>query len=149
PGGDLLDELGGASWYRRAGIEQSGDFARGLDFVGMAEGFVYRRVVLLDHGFTALAVGLLYGVLDGGDGLFAGQHAADGEETGLHDGVDAAAHARGFGDFVTIDDVEFQLFVDDLLLHLARQFVPDVGGSEGAVEQKSGAGFGALQHIEA
>ena len=49
------------------------------------------------------------------------QHAADGEEAGLHDGVDAAAHAGIVGHLVAVDHVELELLVDDLPLHRARQ----------------------------
>ena len=110
---------------------------------------IHRGVVLLHDGVAALAVGLLDGVLDGGDGLFARQDAGDGEEAGLHDGVDAAAHAGDLGDLVAVDDVELQLLGDDLVLHGARQLVPDLVGIEGAVEQEGGAGFGELQHVDA
>ena len=93
PGGDLLHELGRRGGDRRADIERRGDLARNWYLVEVAEGRIHRREILLHHAFAALAVGLLDGVLDGGDGFFARQHAADGEEAGLHDGVDAAAHA--------------------------------------------------------
>ena len=83
--------------------------AGNLHFVQVVERGIHRGVVLLHDRFAALAVGLLDGVLDGGDGLFARQHAGDGEEAGLHDGVDAAAHAGDLGHLVAIDDVELQL----------------------------------------
>jgi hypothetical protein len=43
--------------------------------------------------FALFAIRLLDGLLDLGDGLIARQYAGDGEEAGLHDGVDARAHA--------------------------------------------------------
>jgi hypothetical protein len=50
------------------------------------------------HHFLALAaVGLLDGVFDLLDGFLARQHAGQGEEAGLHDRVDARAHAGGLG----------------------------------------------------
>ena len=39
------------------------------------------------------AVGLFDRLLDAGDGLVLRQDAGDGEEAGLHHGVDAPAHA--------------------------------------------------------
>ena len=80
-----------------------------LDLVQVCQGLVNSSIVLLDHGFTALAVGFLDGILDGGDGFIFGQHTADREEAGLHNGVDAAAHANFFGDIVSIDHVEFEI----------------------------------------
>ena len=125
-GEHVCDEVRGGGGDRRPQVEQRGDLVRNLHFVQMAERRIHRGEVLLHDRFAALAVGLLDGVLDGGDGLFARQHAADGEEAGLHDGVDAAAHAGDLGHFVAIDDVELQLLGDDLLLHQARQLVPDL-----------------------
>jgi len=95
-----------------------------LDLVEVAEGRIHGGEILLHHAFAALAVSLLDGVLDGLDGFLARQHSADGEEARLHDGVDATAHAGLLGHIVTVDDVELQLLVDDLLLHQAGQVVP-------------------------
>ena len=107
--GDSLHELGRGGRTPADGMSNSaGDLAGDLDFVQMAEGCIHRREILLHDAFAALAVGLLDDVLDGGDGLFARQHAADGEEAGLHDGVDAAAHAGLLGDFVAVDHVELR-----------------------------------------
>ena len=100
----------------------AGNLRRDLHFVEMVERRVHRREVLLHDAFAALAVGLLDGVLDGRDGFVARQHAADGEEAGLHDGVDALAHAGLLGHFVAVDDVELQLLLDDLLLHRAGRW---------------------------
>jgi hypothetical protein len=61
--------------------------------VQVGEGGVDRGEVPLDDLLAPLAVGLPDGVLDAGDGLLAGQHSGDGEEAGLHHGVDALAHA--------------------------------------------------------
>ena len=75
-------------------------------------------------------------MLDGGDGLLAREHAADGEEAGLHDGVDAHPHAGLLRHLVGVDDVEPQLLLDDLLLRRLGQVVPDLVRSILAVEQK-------------
>jgi hypothetical protein len=70
----------------------------------------HRRIdggeVLLHHRVAALAVGLLDGLLDLLDGLVGGKHAADGEEAGLHDGVEAVAHSGVARHGVAVDDVE-------------------------------------------
>jgi len=117
--------------------------------VEVAQGGVHGGEVLLHDAGAALAVGLLDGVLDGFDGFLARQHTADGEETGLHDGVDAATHAGFLGHLVTVDDVKLQLLVDDLLLNQAGQVVPNVVGAVDAVQQEGGAVLGGPQHVDA
>ncbi len=104
-------------------------------------------VVLLDHVLAALAVGLLDRVLDLRDRLLAGQDARDREEAGLHDRVDARAHAGGLGHLVGVDHVELQLLLDDLLLHLAGQVVPHLVGGERRVQQEHRARPGIGEHV--
>ena len=127
----------------------AGGFGRDFDFVQVGQGLVHGFEVLLDDRLAAFAVGLLDGMLDLLDGLFARQDAGDGEEAGLHDGVDAAAHAGQFGHFVGVDVVEFELLVDDRLLDFDRQVVPDFVGAENAVEQEGAARLGIFEDIVA
>ena len=118
-----------------------------LDFVEMGEGCVDGGEVLGDNGFAALAVGLLDGLLDLLDGFIARQHAADGEEAGLHDGVDAGAHAGFAGYGVAIDDIELDLLAQHALLGALGELVPDFGGRVGRVEQEDRAGHGCFKHV--
>ena len=120
---------------------------RDLHFMQVFQRRIDRREVLLHHRLAALAVGLLDRVLDLLDGFILGQHAADGEEARLHDGVDAPAHARVFRHLVAVDDEELQLLVDDVLLHVARQFVPHFVGTVHAVQQERAAGHRILQNV--
>jgi hypothetical protein len=62
--------------------------------VQVGEGFVDGGEVLLDDLVALLAVGLLDGVLDLAIASSLGQDAGDGEEAGLHDGVDARRPCR-------------------------------------------------------
>ena len=78
-----------------------------------------RRKFFGDNGFAAFAVGFLDGLFDLFDGCFAGQDAADGEEAGLHDGVDAGAHAGFAGTVYAVDDVELDFLAKMLLLDLS------------------------------
>ena len=52
------------------------------------------------------------------NGFILRQDAADGEETGLHDGVDASAHAGFCSDIIRIDDIEIEILFDDNLSEL-------------------------------
>ena len=83
-----------------------GDAARHRDLVEVGEGLVHGGEVPPHDLGALLAVGLLEALLDLRDGLVAGQHAGDGEEAGLHDRVDAAAHAGLPGHRVGVDGVD-------------------------------------------
>ena len=96
----------------------------------MSEGRVDGGEVLGDHGFAALAIGLLDGFLDLLDGFIAGQHAADGEEAGLHDGVDAGAHAGFAGYGVAIDDIELDLLASTWLSWVLRGSLSQTSAAE-------------------
>ena len=74
---------------------------------------VHGGEISFDDSFAALAVSLANRFPDGFDGLFARQHAADGKEASLHDGVDAAAHSGIARDFVSVDDEKLQALLDD------------------------------------
>ena len=100
----------------------------------MRKRLVDRGVVHLDDFFAFLAVGLGNGLFDPGDGLIRIHHVGQFEETDLHDGIDAPAHAGIPGHAVGIDGVEMYVLVDDLLLQSLRQFVPQFIGAVGAVQ---------------
>ncbi len=105
-----------------------------VDLVEVCEGAVDRVVVELDDLVALLAVGLFDGVLDLGDRLVAGQDARDGEEAGLHDGVGAAAHAGLASHLGGVDAIDLEFEVDDRLLDLAREVLPDLVGRVGRVD---------------
>ena len=123
--------------------------ARDFNFVQMSDRRIHGGKVFLNDGIAALSVGFLNGALDGGDRFLARQHAADGEEAGLHDGVDAAAHSRLPRDRISVDHVKFQFLFQNLLLHFARQMVPDLIGGEGRIQQERCARFGRAEDVRA
>ncbi len=146
---NILHKSGSGGGNRRTKLDLAGGLGRNRDLVKVGEGAVHGGKVLLHHGFAALAVSLLDRLLDSGDGFIAGQHAADGEEAGLHDGVDAPAHAGFLGHAVAVDHVEPQFLGDDLPLHGTGQLIPDFILAERAVEQENRAGVSGLEHINA
>ncbi len=87
-------------------------------------------------------------MLDGGDRLVARQHAGDGEEAGLQDGIDARAEAEVLRHLAGVDDVELQLAVDDAFLDRQRQVVPHRVRPVGRVEQEGGALPRRAQHVQ-
>ena len=112
-----------------------------------AKRFVHRREILGDHRL-ALCEPYVLRI----DSLMcrsplARQHAGDGEEAGLQHGVGARPEPDLLGDLAGVDDEKAQLLVDDLLLHRARQMVPDLVGADAALEQEGGAGRGEAQHV--
>ncbi len=123
--------------------------SRDLDLEQVGERLVHGGHVLL-HDFLALAaVGLLDGVFDLLDGLLARQHAGEREEAGLHDGIDARAHAGGLGDADRVNHVELDLLLDQGLLGRPRELVPDLVHAVVRVEQERAAGHQVLEHVVA
>ena len=110
---------------------------------------IHGREVLANDRFSSFAVGLLDRVLDGGDCLITRQHSADGEEAGLHDGVNAPAHARCARHFYRVNHVEAQFLLQDCLLCGARKIVPNLVRTERTVEKEDRPGLGCLQNVEA
>ena len=128
---------------------RAGDLGGHLDLEQVGERLVHRGDVLLHHLLALAAVGLLDGVFDLLDGLLARQHAGQGEEAGLHDGVDARAHAGGLGDREGVDHVELQLLLDQGLLGGPGKLVPDFVRAVVRVEQERAAGHQVLEHVVA
>ena len=145
----VLHKLGRGFRNRAAHIEPAGDGVGNRHLVHMVERRVHGGVVLPNHRFAALAVSLVNRLLDLRDRFLARQDAGDREEAGLHDRVDALAHAGVLGDLVAVDHIELQLFLDDLLLHFSREVVPDLARAERAVEQERSADIGRAQHVQA
>ena len=77
------------------------------------------------------------------------QDAADREEAGLHDGVDAAAHAGLFSHGVAVHHVELQLLFDDLLLDGAREMVPNLVRAVKRIQQERCARPRGPEHVHA
>ena len=130
----LLHEFGRGGGDGRPDVELSRHCVRNFHLMQVSQSFVHCCEVLLHHAFAALAVSLLDGMLDGGDGFVGRQHTANREEAGLHDGVDAPTHAGIVAHPVTVYHVKLELLIDDLPLHGARQVVPDFVRPVDAVE---------------
>ena len=144
----LLDELGSFRGHRRGHGDRAGDRVRHFDFMQVIESGVDGGKVLLNHGLAALAVCLLDRLLALGDRFLTREDAADGEEAGLHDRVDADPHAGLLAHLVAVDHVELELFLDDLFLNFLGQVIPHLVSFVRAVEEEGGAGHSRLQHIE-
>ena len=80
--------------------------------------------------------------------LVAGEHTGEGEEAGLHDGVDPPAHPGGLGNLHRVDDVELQLLLQHRLLELARQLVPQLVRGIRRVDQHHRSGRRQLEHVQ-
>jgi len=91
-----------------------------VDFVQSRQRRVHGGAVFVHDGLAAFAVGLGDGFFDGRDRLLARQNATQREETGLHDGVNAAAHAVFVRHLEGVDDEETQLLSEDRFLHRTR-----------------------------
>ena len=146
-GGDLLDELGGLGRDRGRHLVDAGRGRGDLDLEDRVARGVDALPVLLDDVHALLGVGLLGVLLELGDGLVLGEDAGDLEERGLEHGVGARAHAGRLGDLGGVDHVEADLLVDDLLLDLVGEVLPDLVGRVGRGEEEGGAVLGLGEHV--
>ena len=97
--------------------------------VQMRQRRVDRGAVLLDHGRPGLAIGRFDRLPDMGQRVLARQDAGDGEEAGLHDGVDAHPETRRARDFVGVDDEDARaLFEQRAFAPRARRCCQTVSG---------------------
>ena len=126
----------------------AGDGGAQGHFVQVGQGGIHSLDVLGHHFVTLLAVGLLDGFLNVADGFIGRNHTGEVEEAGLHDHVDAAAHARGLGHLEGINAVHLDVLVDNLLLHAGGQAVPHLVSGHRGVDEEGGAGGGVLQEVE-
>ena len=107
------------------------------------------RKILLYYGFAPLPVSFLDGVLDGSDSFRRRQHATNRKEASLHDGVDSAAHARLARDSVSVDHIKLELLLEDGLLHLPREMVPNFVRPKRGIQQECSSIFGCREHVHA
>jgi hypothetical protein len=145
---DALHEIGRTGGDDRS-HRQGADLGSGRDLIEVLERGIDRSEVALYDFRSLFSVGLLDGLLDLGDRFLARQDAGYREEAGLHDRVDAAAHADFAGHSVGVDGVKGELLLDDLLLDLPGQVLPDLVLREGSIQEEDASGHGVLEHVEA
>ncbi|CAB4853453.1 unannotated protein [freshwater metagenome] len=147
--GHLLHEIGGIAADRRA-TQIGGRHGGGNRHpVQVLQRFVDCGHVAFHHDIATGAVALLDCALQLAQRIFGGQHAGEAEETGLHDGVDTAGEASISGNRGSVDGVQLQLPIDDLLLHLSGETVPHVVGAVRRVDQHRRASGSEPQHVHA
>ncbi len=121
------------------------------DFVQMRQRVVHGLQIHLDDFIALLAVGFLDGILDRVNRLVLRQHAGQREETDLHDGVDASAHAAVARDLGGVNDVEFRLLREQGLLHRRWQRGPNLVFANTACSAKTcrrAPGCGASRSVQ-
>jgi hypothetical protein len=90
----------------------------------MCERGIYGREVLPNNRFPSFAVALADELFDLLERFFARQHAAQREETRLHNRIDAIAELRLPRHASRVDNEYFQPLIDDRLLNRTRELVP-------------------------
>ena len=104
-------------------------------------------MVAFQHRGAALAVALLDGRLDRGDRLVVGEEVGEREEARLEHRVDPVAESVGPRHRAGVDDPDPEVLVDDGLLRLPGQVVPDLIGRVRGVDQKGRAVAGDRQQV--
>src|SRR5207247_6660350 len=127
----IANKVGGARRHRGKDVKRSRYPVWDLYFKQMSQSLVHRIKILFENGLAAVAIGLFDSFFDGCDGVGRRQDAADGEEAGLHDGVDAAPHFCVASYSVGIDDENTQSSLDYLLLEFTAPADPHFGRCKG------------------
>ena len=127
--GNFPDEFRSIGRNRRQAMESRGNVVRIFNFVHMSQRSINGFEVFLNNGIAFFAVGFLNRVFNFGNCLIFGQNVRNSEEAGLHDGVNALAHAGFAGNFNSVNGVEFQFFADDFFLNFNRQMIPNFFGA--------------------
>src|SRR6185437_12785863 len=112
-----------------------------------AQGLIYSVQILLDDFFTLLAVGNADRLANGLYRLLPRQHLGNGKEAYLHDGIHAGPHAGFARDFIGIDYVKLCFLRDQLFLYAPGQAIPDLIGSEWAIQQEDPTRHERLEHV--
>ena len=144
--GHLLDEVGRVVGHRKHERAVASGLAQG-NVAQPTDRQVDGGEVAIDDSLAALRVRLLHEALDAGDRVGRGQHAGEVEETGLHDRVDAVAHANFFGNGERIDHPQIDRLVDELLLDVSGQLIPDLVRPIWRVEQDRRSVLGELDDL--
>ncbi len=113
---------------------------------GIAAG-VHGRIVHVDDILALLAVGLLDRLLHLLDGLVERNDVGDLEERRLHDRVGARTQSQLGGDLRGVDDIEVDLVLGEVSLHVRGQRLAGRSGVVHRVEQERAAGLQALEHV--
>ncbi|MOA08487.1 hypothetical protein D3C78_1282590 [compost metagenome] len=113
----------------------------------VSQGIVHRREVARHHLGPLAGIALLYALLDQRNRLVPRQDPGQGEEAGLHYGVDAIAHAVLLGHPIPIDAVELDIEGADAGAQPLWQLGPDLACLIGGIEQQGRPLGGVLQQI--
>src|SRR5215213_3621010 len=134
---------------RLPALKRGSNLLWNFHLVKILKSAIHSFKVFHHDGFTTLAVCFFNGMLDFCDGCFAGKNAADSEESCLHDGVHASAHSGLLSDLITVDHIEFEVFLQDVFLHLDGKLIPYFLGTIQTIEQEYGAALSIFKHVHA
>ena len=102
----------------------------------IGESIIYRLYVLVNNVITFFAIRLPDGGLDFFYSFFTGKHTGYGKKAGLHNRVDALAHAARMGYFIGIYGIKLCLLVDQVLLNNFWEFAPEFRRRIGRVQKQ-------------
>ena len=121
--------------------------SRNFDLAQAGDSDVDGVPVLLDDRIALLAVGLLGIRLHVLVRLIVRDHVSELEESSLHDGVDAVAHANLGSQIDSVDAVELDVLLGQHLLHGRRQVLVELRVAPLAVQQERAAVLQCGQHV--
>ena len=118
-----------------------------VDLFEVGDGVVDAVAVHLDDRVALSAVRLLDGFLHVLLGVRIGDDVCEFEECRLHDGVHALGRAEFGDDVKTVEGVELDVLLRDLVLHLCGELLVHLVGGPYAVEQEGAAVLEVGEHV--
>ena len=118
-----------------------------LDLDNVFDSNINSVIVHLDNFIAFLAKGLFDCVLDGCDCLFLGKDAGNKEEGSLHDHVDTTAKPYSLSKLDGINNIELDLFINNLALYKRRKMFPYLCFAEVCGQQKGAAFLKIGKHV--
>ena len=144
---NLVEVLGGGNFNGHSASGGGQPCLGHRNFLQAGDGDVDSVAVLLNYVVALLAVGLLDSGLHVLVRVLVGDNVGKLEESGLHDGVDAVAHANLRRQLDGVDGVELGVLLGQRLLHGSGQLGVQLLSSPGAVQQERAAVLEAVNHI--
>ena len=105
-------------------------------------------IILVHDLLPAFAISFFDGLFNVFDRFIWRENAADREEAGLQNCINPSAHPRGFGNPVTIHNIEFEPLTDNMFFCLAGKMIPYFFWAVGAIKEERASWGSPLENVQ-